>query len=164
MNSDSFFQLWVYLSATPLVGLTITLVAYVVGYAIYTRANLHPLANPVLIAVIAIVVSLRIGDVAYPTYFAGAQFVHFLLGPAVVGLAVPLAKSWPTVRKLAVPVTVTLVTGSGVALLTAVSIAWALGASPETLASLAPKSVTAPIAMGIAERIGGECLVDLVDG
>jgi len=155
MNSDSFFALWVYLAATPLAGLTITLVAYVVGYAIYARANLHPLANPVLIAVVAIVISLRVGDVAYATYFAGAQFVHFLLGPAVVGLAVPLARSWPTVRRLAVPVAVTLIAGSGVASVTAVGVAWALGASPETLASLAPKSVTAPIAMGIAERIGG---------
>ena len=155
MTSESIFELWVYLAATPLAGLTITLVAYVTGYAIYTKANLHPLANPVLIAVIAIVTCLRVGDVAYGTYFAGAQFVHFLLGPAVVGLAVPLARAWPTVRRLAVPVAGTLALGSAVALATAVGIAWALGASPETLASLAPKSVTAPIAMGIAERIGG---------
>ena len=155
MTSESFFELWVYLAATPLAGLTITLVAYVVGYAIYSRANLHPLVNPVLIAVVAIVICLRVGDVAYGTYFAGAQFVHFLLGPAVVGLAVPLARAWPTVRRLALPVSGTLAVGSAVALATAVGIAWALGASPGTLASLAPKSVTAPIAMGIAERTGG---------
>ena len=155
MSSDTFFELWVYLAATPLAGLTITLVAYVVGYALYARAHLHPLANPVLIAVVTIVICLRIGDVPYAKYFAGAQFVHFLLGPAVVGLAVPLARSWPTVRRLAIPVTVTLIAGSTIALVTAVGIAWALGASPQTLASLAPKSVTAPIAMGIAERIGG---------
>lgn len=155
MTGERFFELWVYLAATPLAGLTITLVAYVIGYAIYARANLHPIANPVLIAVVAIVVCLRLGDVDYGTYFAGAQFVHFLLGPAVVGLAVPLARAWPTVRRLALPVAGTLAVGSAVALVTAIAIAWALGASPGTLASLAPKSVTAPIAMGIAERIGG---------
>lgn len=155
MSGDKFFELWVYLAATPLAGLTITLVAYTVGFAIYMHAKLHPLANPVLIAVIAIVISLRVGDVAYGTYFAGAQFVHFLLGPAVVGLAVPLARAWPTVSRLSVPVAGALAAGSAVALGLAVGIAWALGASPGTLASLAPKSVTAPIAMGIAERIGG---------
>ena len=155
MKSDAFFELWVYLAATPLAGLTITLVAYCLGYALYTRCKLHPLANPVLLAVVLIVVCLQLGNVSYGTYFTGAQFVHFLLGPAVVGLAVPLARVWHSVRQLAVPVAGALAVGSSVALVTAVGIAWALGASPVTLASLAPKSVTAPIAMGIAEQIGG---------
>src|SRR5512141_780382 len=91
MKSEAFFELWVYLAATPLAGLTITLVAYCAGYALYVRCRLHPLANPVLIAVVLIVVCLQLGSVSYGTYFAGAQFVHFLLGPAVVGLAAPLA-------------------------------------------------------------------------
>jgi predicted murein hydrolase (TIGR00659 family) len=155
VKGERFFELWVYLAATPLAGLTLTLMAYVVGYALYTRCKLHPLANPVLIAVVVIVACLGIGEVDYGTYFAGAQFVHFLLGPAVVGLAVPLARAWPDVRRLAVPVAGALAVGSGVAFVTAVGVAWALGASPATLASLAPKSVTAPIAMGIAEQIGG---------
>ena len=155
MKGEAFFELWVYLAATPLAGLTITLVAYALGYLVYARCKLHPLANPVLIAVVLIVVALQVGDVTYPTYFTGAQFVHFLLGPAVVGLAVPLARVWRNVRQLAVPIAGALVVGSAVALVSAVGIAWALGASPVTLASLAPKSVTAPIAMGIAEQIGG---------
>lgn len=155
MKGEAFFELWVYLAATPLAGLTITLVAYALGYLLYERCKLHPLANPVLIAVVLIVVALQVGEVTYPTYFAGAQFVHFLLGPAVVGLAVPLARVWRDVRQLAVPIAGALVVGSSVALGSAVGIAWALGASPLTLASLAPKSVTAPIAMGIAEQIGG---------
>ena len=155
MKPDALFELWVYLAATPLAGLTITLVAYCIGYALYARCRLHPLANPVLIAVVLIVACLQVGNVAYGTYFAGAQFVHFLLGPAVVGLAVPLARVWKSVRQLAVPIAGALAIGSTVALVTAVGVAWALGASPITLASLAPKSVTAPIAMGIAGEIGG---------
>jgi predicted murein hydrolase (TIGR00659 family) len=155
VTGERFFELWVYLAATPLAGLTVTLVAYVLGYALYTRCKLHPLANPVLIAVVLIVAGLQVGDIAYGTYFAGAQFVHFLLGPAVVGLAVPLVRVWPSIRRLAVPIAGALAVGSAAALVTAVGVAWALGASPSTLASLAPKSVTAPIAMGIAEQIGG---------
>ena len=152
---DPLFQLWVYLAATPLAGLTLTLAAYSVGWSLYARAGFHPAANPVPIAVGLIVTVLAVTGTPYPTYFEGAKFVHFLLGPAVVGLAVPLAREWPTVRRLAVPIAGALAVGSLVAVTSTLSIAWLLGAAPATLLSLAPKSVTAPIAMGIAERIGG---------
>ncbi|MEO8302563.1 MAG: LrgB family protein [Betaproteobacteria bacterium] len=155
MNDDSLFKLWVYLSATPLAGLTVTLAAYCIAYAIYVRARLHPFANPVLISVIIIVTLLEATRTNYTAYFDGAQFVHFLLGPAVVGLAVPLAREWPNVRKLALPVAGALAVGAVVAIASAVGCAYALGASPSILSALATKSVTAPIAMGIAENIGG---------
>jgi predicted murein hydrolase (TIGR00659 family) len=153
--TDEIFRLWVYLSATPLAGLTLTLVAYVAAYAIYARLGFHPLANPVPIAVAIVVAALLATNTPYRTYFDGAQFVHFLLGPAVVGLAVPLAREWPNVRRLAMPIVTALAAGSVVAAASAVAIAWALGASPQTLLSLVAKSVTAPVAMGIAERLGG---------
>ena len=152
--TDELFRLWVYLSSTPLAGLTLTLVAYAIGYAIYARSSFHPIANPVPIAVAVVVAALAATRTPYRTYFEGAQFVHFLLGPAVVGLAVPLAREWRGVRRLAFPIAASLVVGSVVAATSAVAIAWALGVSPATLASLVPKSVTAPVAMGIAERIG----------
>jgi len=155
MSGQPFFELWVYLSATPLAGLTLTLVAYAVAWWCYVRTGMHPLANPVLIAVALIVAALVGTRTDYRTYFDGAQFVHFLLGPAVVGLAVPLAREWESVRRLAVPIAGALVVGSLVALTSAVGLAWLLGASPATLLSLAPKSVTAPVAMGIAEKLGG---------
>ena len=101
-------EIWVYLSATPLLGLTITLLAYQAAFWLYQRSGMNPLANPVLLAVTFLVALLMLTGTSYQTYFDGAQFVHFLLGPA-------------TVAQL----------------------------------SLAPKSVTTPIAMGIAERIGG---------
>ncbi len=153
--TPAFTDLWVYLAASPLLGLTLTLVAYQSGYAVYTRAGFAPLANPVLIAVALIVGVLAATGTDYRTYFDGAQFVHFLLGPAVVALAVPLARAWDDVRRLALPIAGGLVAGSLVALGTAIALAYALGASPATLLSLAPKSVTAPIAMGIADKLGG---------
>jgi predicted murein hydrolase (TIGR00659 family) len=155
MNPVPFTEIWVYLAGTPLLGLTLTLVAYQAGYAIYARCGLRPLLNPVLLAVTFIIAVLTLTGTAYRTYFDGAQFVHFLLGPAVVALAVPLAREWGSVRRLALPIAGALGAGSLVALASAVGIAWALGASPATLLSLAPKSVTTPIAMGIAEKIGG---------
>jgi predicted murein hydrolase (TIGR00659 family) len=155
MNPQPFTEIWVYLAATPLLGLTLTLVAYQAAYALYRRAGFLPLLNPVLIAVALIVSVLAATGTEYRSYFDGAQFVHFLLGPAVVALAVPLAREWGSVRRLALPIAGGLVAGSLVGVASAVGIAWGLGASPATLLSLAPKSVTTPIAMGIAEKIGG---------
>lgn len=148
-------ELWVYLSASPLLGLTLTLVAYQAAFAIFKRSGGHPLANPVLIAVSLLVAFLLASGTAYETYFAGAQFVHFLLGPATVALAIPLYAQFRKVRAMARPVALGLAAGSLTAIVSAIAVARLLGASLPTQLSLAPKSVTTPIAMGIAERIGG---------
>lgn len=148
-------DIWVYLSATPLLGLTITLVVYQFAYWVYKRAGFHPLLNPVALSVVALVLLLKATGTEYRTYFDGAQFVHFLLGPATVALAIPLYAQSGTLRRALVPLLGALVVGSVVAILSAVGVAWLLGASPTTLLSLAPKSVTTPIAMGIAEKLGG---------
>lgn len=148
-------DVWVYLSASPLLGLTLTLVAYQAAYWIYQRAHFNPLLNPVLLAILMLVAALTLTGTAYATYFDGAQFVHFLLGPATVALAVPLYLQFDKLKKLALPLALALLAGSLTAIVSAVGIAWLLGASETTLLSLAPKSVTTPIAMGIAEKIGG---------
>lgn len=154
MNPD-IGEIWVYLSTTPLLGLTLTLISYQCAWWIYQRANQHPLLNPVLIAVVVLVTVLTLTGTDYETYFDGAQFVHFLLGPATVALAIPLYAQWQRLRAMLLPLLLTLVIGSLTAALSAVGVAALLGASRETMMSLAPKSVTTPIAMGIAETLGG---------
>ncbi|SBT11206.1 Inner membrane protein YohK [Candidatus Propionivibrio aalborgensis] len=119
------------------------------------RCNANPLANPVLLAVAALVITLWATETPYRTYFEGAQFVHFLLGPATVALAIPLYAQLGRLKRMAVPLLVALLAGSITAACSAVLIGHLLGASEATLFSLAPKSVTTPIAMGIAERLGG---------
>lgn len=148
-------EIWVYLAASPLLGLTLTLLAYQGAFAIYRRCGGHPLANPVLLAVSVVVGLLWLTDTPYQAYFDGAQFVHFLLGPATVALAIPLHAQLRRLRHMALPLLAALLVGSLTAAVSAVAIGAALGASRATLLSLAPKSVTTPIAMGIAERIGG---------
>ena len=148
-------ELWVYLSASPLLGLTITLLAYQVAFWLYQRSGCHPLANPVLIAVTMLVGLLLLTGTRYETYFAGAQFVHFLLGPATVALAIPLYHQFKRVKAMFWPILAGLLAGSLTAMVSAVMIAKLFGASVPTQLSLAPKSVTTPIAMGIAERLGG---------
>ena len=155
MNAGSMAEIWVYLSAQPLLWLTLTLAAYLLAVAAHRKAGGHPAANPVLISVGILVVLLQVTDTPYQRYFDGAQFVHFLLGPATVALAVPLHGQLKRLVAMGGPLLVALVVGSLVAGLSAYCIGALLGASAPTLASLAPKSVTTPIAMGIAEKIGG---------
>jgi len=148
-------QIWVYLSASPLLHLTLTLVAYQAGFYLYRRGRLNPLLNPVMLSVIVIVLVLAATRTSYQTYFDGAQFVHFLLGPATVALAIPLYRQFDKVRRSAVAVLASIAVGSVTAAVSAVAVAWLLGGSAATLASLAPKSVTAAVAMGISEKLGG---------
>lgn len=155
MTRPEFFELWVYLSASPLLGLTLTLVAYQLAHVAYARVNFHPLANPVPIAIALIVAVLAITGTDYKTYFDGAQFVHFLLGPAIVALAVPLYENWPRLKQLALPLAAGLVVGAATAVVTTLLLALAFELPAASRMSLAAKSVTAPIAMGIAEQIGG---------
>ena len=148
-------DVWVYLAASPLLWLTLTLAAYIAAFALYRSSGFNPLVNPVAIAVVAVVGVLLATRTPYATYFEGAQFVHFLLGPATVALAVPLYEQVPKLRRAWFALTVGLLVGVVGAMVSALAIAWLLGASPATIASLAPKSVTTPVAMGISEKIGG---------
>ena len=150
-----FVELWLYLSATPLFGLTATLSVYVAAHALYSRLGQAPWANPVLWTVVVLALLLQATGTPYPTYFSGAQFIHFLLGPAVVALAWPLWQRRAELRRRALPLLLAALAGGAVAAGSAVGIGWALGLPGEVLASLAPKSVTAPVAMGLAAQMGG---------
>lgn len=152
---SSFVELWVYLAATPLFGLTATLAVYVVAVALYERFGRAPWANPVLLSVLALGLLLGLTSTPYPVYFAGAQFIHFLLGPAVVALAWPLWQRRAELRRRAAPLLIAALAGGLAAAGSAVGIGWLLGLPSDVLASLAPKSVTAPVAMGLAAQIGG---------
>ena len=148
-------EIWVYLSTSPLLGLTLTLLAYQAAFWIYKRVGFHPLANPVLLSVAILASLLLATGTPYQAYFDGAQFVHFLLGPATVALAIPLHAQWPRLKSMAGPLLIALVAGSLTAALSAWGIGALLGGSRESLMSLAPKSVTTPIAMAVAEPLGG---------
>lgn len=152
---EAFDDIWVYLSASPLFGLVLTLVVFQAAYWLYRRSKFNPLLNPVAISVLVIMAVLWGWGMSYEHYFEGAQFIHFLLGPATVALAIPLYQHWATLRSLWLPIVVASSLGLVAAGLSAFWIAQSMGASMETLMSLVPKSVTAPVGMGIAEKNGG---------
>lgn len=154
MNGETR-DIWVYLSASPLLHLTLTVLAYLAGDWLYRRTGRRAIFNPVLIAVLVLVGLLVATGISYERYFEGAQFVHFLLGPATVALAIPLYRQFHRIRGSWLAIGVSLLCGSLVAVVSAVGVGWLLGATRETLVSLAPKSVTTPVAMGISEKLGG---------
>lgn len=147
--------IWAYLTQGPLLWLTATLAAYAVGDWCFRKSGRASWANAVLIAVILLGLLLGVTRTDYATYFEGAQFVHFMLGPATVALALPMFDNLPRMRRAMLPIAAGLLAGSLVAVVSALLIARTLGAGPEVLAALAPKSTTAPVAIGIAERLGG---------
>jgi putative effector of murein hydrolase len=147
-------EIWVYLSGSPLLALILTLAAYHAGTLAYERSGRHPLANPVLIAVVLVATAIVGMHMPYATYFEGAQFVHFLLGTATVALAVPIYKGLGALRGRILPLLAALAAGGAVSIASAVGIAVLFGADRAIVGALWVKSVTAPIAMGVAERIG----------
>jgi len=150
-----FVELWVYLSATPLFGLTATLVVYVLAQALYARLGQAAWANPVLWSVVTLASLLTFTGVDYPTYFSGAQFIHFLLGPAVVALAWPLWERRSALRQHWRALLAAALVGGLAASGSALLLGWLVDLPHDVVLSLAPKSVTAPVAMGIADKIGG---------
>jgi predicted murein hydrolase (TIGR00659 family) len=156
------FDLWVYLSSTPLLWLTVTLLAWIAADRIALASGRHPMINPVLLAILALGTILIVTGTSFATYFQGAQFVHFLLGPAIVAIAIPLYRHLDKVRENLLAMIAALIAGSVTAVVSALAIAASFGLPGPVLAALAPKSVTAGVAMGIAEEVGGEAALTAV--
>lgn len=153
--TTGLFEIWVFLARSPLLWLTLTLLAYVAGLWLYGRSGSSPYLLPVTVGSLLVMAALIGTGTPYPVYFEGAKFIHFLIGPATVALAVPLYGQIHRLRRIWLPLTVSLLAGSTAAIVSAIGIAWALGGSTETLLSLAPKSATMPIAMAVSEATGG---------
>ncbi len=150
-----FVELWVYLTSGPLFGLTSTVVVYVIAHAVYVKLGHAPWANPVLWSVLCIASVLLASNVQYPVYFAGAQFIHVLLGPAVVALAWPMWQRKEALLRAWRGLLFAAFLGGVAAVGSAFLLGKLLGLPLSVLLSMVPKSVTAPVAMGVAQQIGG---------
>lgn len=143
------------LAGSELLILTATLIVYLAADLIYRRCNCHPLANPVLSSIILLIFILHFCDIDYITYFKGAEFINFLLGPAIVALAIPLYRAYDHIKRAGWVLVLALISGCFIAITTVVVIGWACGGTKEIVLSLAPKSITTPIAMSVSAQIGG---------
>lgn len=153
--TERLIGLWAHLRTLPVFWLALTLGVFHLASLLARRTHGFPLANPVGLSILILALLLYFTGTPYASYFAGGQWIHFLLTPATVALAVPLYQQKERIRSLLTPLLLTLACGSLLAVVASVGIGWALGASPSSLLSLAPKSATAPVAMGIVEKLGG---------
>jgi predicted murein hydrolase (TIGR00659 family) len=149
-------HIWTYLQTQPLLGLTATLCTWELANWIDIRARRSALSNPVVLSILILGAALLLTHTPYKAYFRGAQYVNFLLGPATVALAVPMFNNLPAIRREFVAIVTALTAGSIVAAASAMLIARAMGAPEAVVISLGPKSVTTPIAIGIAQNLGGQ--------
>jgi predicted murein hydrolase (TIGR00659 family) len=152
---DNLAQATAALFDAPVMSLILTWLAFEIGRSAQRSVGGSPLANPVLITVVLVIPVLKACGVSYDTYMRGAGFIHFLLGPAAVALAVPIYDNRERIRESLRGLLAGVAAGATVACASAVALAWWLGGSAEVVRSIAPKSVTTPIAIGISEGIGG---------
>ncbi|WP_299770184.1 LrgB family protein [uncultured Pseudoteredinibacter sp.] len=140
---------------SQLSAIILTLGAYQFGQFCYQRSGRLMLLHPVVIAGCIIAAALNHFDISYQQYRDGSQLFYFLLGPATVALAIPLYQEFRHIRLLARPVLITVALGATIAAASAVLLAGLIGAEGEVLRSIASKSVTTPIALGISDKIHG---------
>jgi putative effector of murein hydrolase len=148
-------NLWTPLAATPLLWLAITLTAYFSGTLFQRGCKGSPMASPVLIGIALVSIVVLATSTSYKVYFAGAQFINYLLGPATIALAIPLAKNLQLIRRNLRSIGLALLAGSVTSIVSGVAIVWLLGGSKVVAFSMAPKSVTTPIAVAVSQEIGG---------
>lgn len=138
----------------PLFGVAITLAAFQLSYAAYEKTR-WVFLQPVLVSMLMVVGVLLACGLGYEDYRLSAQMLTVMLGPATVALAVPLYLNLRRIRELFGPIMITLLVGGIAATALGIALAWVFGADRMVLMTLAPKSVTSPIAMLVAEQIGG---------
>jgi predicted murein hydrolase (TIGR00659 family) len=152
---NNLIDLWVYLRETPLFWLTLTLVIFQASVWVLKRLPDWPVLNPFLSTTLILIAVLLVTDTPYETYISQAGLLQFLLGPATVALAIPMYRNVTKLKQMLVPLLVCLPIGSLIAILSVYLLGHASGLSQAMQLSLLPKSVTTPIAMGIAEQING---------
>ncbi|MGO1501133.1 MAG: LrgB family protein [Marinobacter sp.] len=153
--TERFLSLPDALSASPMLAIGLTLSAFFVGNWLFARIGRPLWMPPVVVSAVMLAAAIAILSIDYVSYQEGALWITVLLGPATVALGIPLYQQIHHIRAMWLPIVVTLPLAATLAGVYAVVIAWAMGATPEILASLAPKSVTAPIAIGITKQLGG---------
>lgn len=135
--------------------ITLTLLVHAVATVLHRRSGSHPLLLPVATGALMVMAMLQATGTSHARYLAALGPLLFWVGPATVALAVPLWGQWARLRAIWWPVSVALGVGSLVAIASALLIAWAFGGHAQTMISLAPKSVTMPIATGLSQHFGG---------
>jgi predicted murein hydrolase (TIGR00659 family) len=141
--------------ATPFFGIGLTFAVYYAAVKLHEIIGAPVLLHPLVLTIAAIAFLLNTAGVPYDDYYRSVELLHWLLGPAVILLAVPLWRHLATIRKLGIGVLFVLLAGSLTGVATSVGIAFAFAAPDELTLSIAPRSVTTPVAIHLSESLGG---------
>jgi len=140
---------------TPLFALLLTLASYRGAWWLYDKSGRHPLLHPFLVAMIPVIAVLLWLGIPYREYLAGTAVLQFFLGPATVALAWPLYRQLSTLRSIWLQVLLAIAIGAPLAAGLAIGLAALYGAPLDVIGSLAPKSITTPIALEVSRFTGG---------
>ena len=143
------------LSGQPLFGVGLTLLTYAVANILWEKARKNPFLNPVLVASAALALFLVALSISYEDYLLQAQPINETLAVIVVLLAVPLWRQFHLIRAACGPLLIALACGSVAALASTLLVPLINGADDVILATVAPKSATAAVAVQVSERLGG---------
>ncbi len=148
-------EAWEWVRTSPLFLLTLTVAAYQGGCLLRARSGGHPLAQPVLVAVVVVAVAITVLDVDYADYRRATELIAFWLGPATVALAIPLHRQAHRLRGLVVPLVVAITLGAVVSVTTAALVVRVAGGGDLLARTVAPKATTTPVAIALADSLGG---------
>lgn len=143
-----------FLTSNMFFGIFISLVAYEIGKMIYKKTKL-PIFNPLLVAIVLVILFLKVFNIDFETYNQGGQFINMFLGPATVILAVPLYKQLSLLKKNFIPIIIGITAGCFISVLSIILLSKAFGLDNNIIISLLPKSVTTPIGIEISNSLGG---------
>lgn len=146
---------------SPLFGICLTIITYIIGLEIYKKFKL-PILNPILIALIIIIPILLYFKIPVETYKKGGDLISFFLGPATVVLAVPLYKKIDLLKQHFVPILGGVVVGVLTSILSCILIGKALGLDLSLIKSSLPKSLTTPIAIELSKQVEGIVPITIV--
>lgn len=135
-------------------GVFISLAAYGIGTLVKRKWN-SPLANPLLIAIILVILFLKLSGVEYETYNAGAKYLTYLLAPATVSLAIPMYERMQLLKENYAAILTGILSGVLASLVCVLAMALVFHLSQAEYVTLLPKSVTTAIGMDIAKELGG---------
>ncbi len=140
--------------SSPVFGVVLSLAAYIIGCFLKDKLRLA-IFNPLLIGIILVIAFLKIFNISYEDYNNGGAVISFFLAPATIALALPLYKKWSLFKENMIPILGGVIAGVIASIGSVIGLCKLFGLSEELTASLVPKSITTPIAMSLAEQMGG---------
>jgi putative effector of murein hydrolase len=155
ITENNSWAVWEQIIAMPVFAISLTLGSYQLGRWLQRLCRGNPIVNPVLISILLIGGFLRLTGMSYETYFNGAQFIHFMLGPATVALAIPIIHNLERLKGMRIAVLAGIVIGSLVSVVSGIELVELFGGSRAVAVSMAPKAATTPIAIGVSQSLGG---------